>query len=92
MRILTCALLLLFLSLLPGRGAGADRMITVFAAASLSDALKAIVAAHEKSTGDIVRLNLGASSTLARQIEEGAPADCSFPPMKRRWIAWPRAG
>lgn len=69
---------MLFLGLLPGRGAGADRTITIFAAASLSDALKAIVAAHEKSSGDIVRLNLGASSTLARQIEEGAPADVFF--------------
>jgi ABC-type molybdate transport system substrate-binding protein len=64
--------------LLTGRGAGADRTVTVFAAASLSDALKEIVAEHEKTTGDIVRLNLGASSTLARQIEEGAPADLFF--------------
>jgi molybdate transport system substrate-binding protein len=78
MRILPCALLLLLLSLFPGHGAGADRTITVFAAASLSDALKEIVAAHEKSSGDIVRLNLSASSTLARQIEEGAPADLFF--------------
>lgn len=69
---------MLLLGLLTDRGAGADRTLTVFAAASLSDALKEIVTAHEKSTGDIVRLNLGASSTLARQVEEGAPADLFF--------------
>jgi molybdate transport system substrate-binding protein len=49
--------------------------ITVFAAASLSDALRELAAIHEKATGDTVRLNLGASSLLARQIKEGAPAD-----------------
>lgn len=47
----------------------------VFAAASLTDALKEIAPAYEKATGDKVVLNLGASSTLARQIQEGAPAD-----------------
>jgi molybdate transport system substrate-binding protein len=52
--------------------------ITVFAAASLSDALREIAAAYEKTTGDTVRLNLGASSLLARQIKESAPADLFF--------------
>ena len=49
--------------------------ITVFAAASLSDALRELAAMHQKANGDTVRLNLGASSLLARQIKEGAPAD-----------------
>ena len=49
--------------------------INVSAAASLTDALKEIDGAYEAATGDHVVLNLGASSTLARQIEEGAPAD-----------------
>jgi molybdate transport system substrate-binding protein len=49
--------------------------ITVFAAASLTDALKNVAAAYEKASGDRVVLNLGASSLLARQIREGAPAD-----------------
>jgi molybdate transport system substrate-binding protein len=49
--------------------------INVSAAASLTDALKEIAATYEKSSGDKLLLNLGASSTLARQIEEGAPAD-----------------
>jgi molybdate transport system substrate-binding protein len=52
--------------------------VTVFAAASLSDALRELAAAHQQATGDTVRLNLGASSLLARQIQEGAPADLFF--------------
>jgi molybdate transport system substrate-binding protein len=49
--------------------------LNVAAAASLTDALQEIKSAYEKSGGDTIVLNLGASSTLARQIEEGAPAD-----------------
>jgi molybdate transport system substrate-binding protein len=52
--------------------------ITVFAAASLTDSLKEIAAGYEKRSGDTVVFNFGASSTLARQIEEGAPADIFF--------------
>ena len=49
--------------------------VTVFAAASLTDALKDVAATYEKSSGDKLVFNLGASSLLARQIREGAPAD-----------------
>jgi molybdate transport system substrate-binding protein len=49
--------------------------LTVFAAASLSDALKEIAPAYTRATGNTVRFNFGASGTLARQIKEGAPAD-----------------
>jgi molybdate transport system substrate-binding protein len=52
--------------------------INVFAAASLTESLKEIAAAYEKQTGDKVVFNFGASSFLARQIEEGAPADIFF--------------
>ena len=52
--------------------------VTVFAAASLTDALKAAAQVHEKASGDKVRFNFAASSLLARQIEEGAPADLFF--------------
>lgn len=52
--------------------------ITVFAAASLTDSLKEIAARYEKQSGDEIVFNLGASSTLARQIEAGAPADIFF--------------
>ena len=49
--------------------------ITVHAAASLTDALKEVGLSYEKQSGDVVRFNFGASSTLARQIEEGVPGD-----------------
>jgi molybdate transport system substrate-binding protein len=52
--------------------------INVFAAASLTESLKEIASGYEKQTGDKVVFNLGASSLLARQIEEGAPADIFF--------------
>jgi len=52
--------------------------VTVFAAASLTDSLKEIGAAYEKTSGDKIIFNFGASSTLARQIEAGAPADIFF--------------
>ncbi|MDQ6808032.1 MAG: molybdate ABC transporter substrate-binding protein [Verrucomicrobiota bacterium] len=49
--------------------------LTVHAAASLTEAMKDIAAAYEKESGDKLQLNFGASNMLARQIEEGAPAD-----------------
>src|SRR5882724_5822066 len=52
--------------------------VTVFAAASLTDSLKEIAAIYQKQAGDKIVFNFGASSTLARQIEEGAPADIFF--------------
>jgi molybdate transport system substrate-binding protein len=52
--------------------------ITVFAAASLTDSLEQIAAIYEKTSGDKIVFNFGASSTLARQIEAGAPADLFF--------------
>jgi molybdate transport system substrate-binding protein len=52
--------------------------IHVFAAASLAESLKEIAAAYEKEAGDKPVFNFGASSLLARQIEEGAPADIFF--------------
>ena len=50
----------------------------VFAAASLTESLQEIAAAYEKQSGDKIVFNFAASGTLARQIEEGAPADIFF--------------
>ena len=49
--------------------------VLVFAAASLSDALREIGAAYQSNATDTVAFSLEASSTLARQISAGAPAD-----------------
>jgi len=52
--------------------------ITVFAAASLTDALKEIAKNYEAKTGDKIRYNLAGSNILARQIVQGAPVDIFF--------------
>ena len=49
--------------------------ITVFAAASTTNAVSEIAALFEKSHPVVVRLSFASSSTLAKQIESGAPAD-----------------
>ncbi len=49
--------------------------VVVFAAVSLTDALRDVADSYEKGSGDKLVFNLGASSMLARQIREGAPAD-----------------
>src|SRR5579864_3532841 len=49
--------------------------VTVYAAASLKNALDAVDAAFTARTGAQARVSYGASSALARQIEQGAPAD-----------------
>jgi molybdate transport system substrate-binding protein len=52
--------------------------VLVFAAASLSEALRDVTSNYQKESGDKIVLNLAASSTLARQIEEGVSADIFF--------------
>jgi molybdate transport system substrate-binding protein len=69
--------LALLLSVLIATGISAAEL-TVHAAASLSDAMNEIGPVYEKESGDKLRFNFGASSMLARQIEEGAPADLFF--------------
>lgn len=65
------------MALLPPSLAGAQPAapVTVFAASSLTESLNAVAGAYQAKTGIKVTLSLGASSTLARQIEQGARAD-----------------
>lgn len=49
--------------------------LTVFAAASMKESLDEAAAAYGEATGQRVRVSYAASSALARQIEQGAPAD-----------------
>jgi molybdate transport system substrate-binding protein len=49
--------------------------LTVFAAASLKESLDEAATAYERGGGAAVRVSYAASSALARQIEQGAPAD-----------------
>src|SRR5664279_888353 len=52
-----------------------DKSLTVFAAASMKNALDDIDAAYTARTGVKVVASYAASSALARQIDQGAPAD-----------------
>jgi molybdate transport system substrate-binding protein len=56
------------------RIAAADT-VTVFAAASLKDALDDNVKVYQAGSGDKIVVSYAASSALAKQIESGAPAD-----------------
>ena len=55
--------------------AAAAEKVTVFAAASLKNALDAANAAWSKETGNETTVSYAASSALAKQIEAAAPAD-----------------
>lgn len=69
-RLLLCLLLLCFM-LHPGIGVAQ----TVMAAASLTDAVKELAQVWAGRGHPAPRVSFGASSALARQIEQGAPAD-----------------
>ena len=56
-------------------GAALADTVTVFAAASLKEALEENVKAYQSGANDRVVVSYAASSALARQIEAGAPAD-----------------
>ena len=52
-----------------------DKSLTVFAAASMKNALDELDAAYTAKTGIKIVASYAASSALAKQIEQGAPAD-----------------
>jgi molybdate transport system substrate-binding protein len=63
----------------PAAAADTDKsVITVFAAASLTNVLQELGDAFTKETSVPVRFSFAASSALAKQIENGAPADVFF--------------
>jgi molybdate transport system substrate-binding protein len=61
--------------------------VTVFAAASLQDALTGIAKTFTDKTGVPVRFSFGSSAALARQIDQGAPADL-FASADVDWMDW----
>ncbi len=76
-------LLVLLLSFVPlaARAEG----LTVFAAASLTDAMRDVSALWSKAGHEPLRLSFAASSTLAQQIEQGAPANL-FASADTKWM------
>lgn len=63
----------------PGAAAESNKSaITIFAAASLTNVLQELGDNFTRETSIPIRFSFAASSTLARQIESGAPADVFF--------------
>src|SRR3546814_13928967 len=60
---------------LPALSQSSGEPVTIFAAASTTDAVNDIAQAYAAKTGGALRPVLAPSSTLARQIAQGAPAD-----------------
>jgi molybdate transport system substrate-binding protein len=79
--------LLLALALLLPLAARAQtpQPVTVFAAASLTDVMKDLAALWQQQGHAAPRTSLAASSTLARQIEQGAPANV-FASADEQWM------
>jgi molybdate transport system substrate-binding protein len=67
--------------------AQASRPVVVFAAASLQTVLGKIAADWKATTGKSLTLSYAASSALARQLENGAPADL-FASADLAWMDW----
>jgi molybdate transport system substrate-binding protein len=68
-----------------GRAQGGAEPLTVFAAASLTDAMRAQAETWQARGNPAPRLSFAASSALARQIEQGAPADL-FMSADEQWM------
>jgi len=79
------SLLALVLLLAAVAGQAAERIVTVFAAASLTDVLEEVGKAYTAANQVPVRFSFAASSALARQIESGAPADV-FVSADQEWM------
>lgn len=81
----TKAFTIVLLLLAASAASAADRLLTVFAAASLTNVLQEIGDAYTAETQVPVRFSFAASSALARQIESGAPADI-FMSADQEWM------
>jgi molybdate transport system substrate-binding protein len=73
------------ISAAPRIAAAQDKSITVFAAASMKNALDDVDAAFTKKSGVKVVASYDASSALMKQIEAGAPAD-AFVSADLKWM------
>lgn len=73
------------MAVLPMAVAAQERPVVVFAAASLKTALDEILPLHQAAAGVRSVASYGSSAALARQIEQGAPADI-FISADREWM------
>jgi molybdate transport system substrate-binding protein len=79
------AILTSWLNLVPSAGASEMEAVTVFAAASTTNAITDIAKLFMGQHKDRVRISFASSSTLAKQIDNGAPADV-FISANKKWM------
>jgi len=72
---------------MPPVAAQQSRPVVIFAAASLQTTLGAVAAAWTAETGKTAAFSFAASSALARQLDNGAPADV-FASADLDWMDW----
>src|SRR5262245_51386220 len=80
-----CRSLILFALVFFCSSLRAEEPVRVFAAASLTNALNDVAAAWQKQGHPAPSLAFGASSALAKQVENGAPADL-FASADLKWM------
>lgn len=85
-RFTSLLLLVVFLSVLHTNVYGIENeKVVVFAAASTANAVTDVASKYKKTTGEYVTLSFAASSTLAKQIQNGAPANI-FISANKKWM------
>jgi len=77
--------LVFWLCCVPSFGFASERPITIFAAASLQNAITELAQNYTDETGIKVHVSVAGTSTLARQIQHGAPADI-FISANKSWV------
>lgn len=82
-----CCALALALCIWPVSGRASDDQITVFAAASMREALDAAIDAYPLRSDRIIVVSYASSGILARQIAAGAPAHV-YISANRAWADW----
>src|SRR5260370_8724898 len=82
------AALVILLAAAHAPAAAQDKTLTVFAAASMKNALDDIDAAYTAKSGVKIIVSYGPSSGLAKQLEQGAPADI-FVSADTDWMDYP---
>jgi molybdate transport system substrate-binding protein len=77
--------LVFWLCCVPSFGFASERPITIFAAASLQNAITELAQNYTDETGIKVQVSVAGTSTLAWQIQHGAPADI-FISANKSWV------
>lgn len=79
-----------FFSLLPAGQIGqvtAQEPLLVFAPASMTDVMAELADAYKKQSNQTIKLSIAGTAQLARQIDNGAPADV-FISADQLWVDW----